>query len=61
MVYKEIDYNTTKRNRAIFRNQKHKIEKERLKQAVIDRKVTKHQLSKEKQIHYKAQRLIDNL
>jgi len=61
VVYKEIDYNTTKRNRAIFRNQKHKIEKERLKQAVIDRKVTKHQLSKEKQIHYKAQRLIDNL
>ena len=61
VLYHEIDYNTTKRNRAVYRNQKHKIEKERLKQAVIDRKVTKHQLSKERQIHYKAKRLIDNL
>ena len=61
VLYHEIDYNTTKRNRAVYRNQKHKIEKERLKQAVIERKVTKHQLSKERQIHYKAKRLIDNL
>jgi len=61
VVYHEIDYNTTKRNRAMYRNQKHKIEKERFKQAVIDRKATNHQLSKKRQIYYKAQRLIDNL
>jgi len=61
VLYHEIDYNITKRNRAMYRNQKHKIEKDRLKQAVIDRKAIKHQLSKERQIHHKAQRLIDNL
>ncbi|EKD24607.1 MAG: ISTde1, transposase [uncultured bacterium (gcode 4)] len=61
VVYKEIDYNTTKRNRAIYRSQKNKLEKERLKKAIIDRKATKHQLSKERQIYHKSQRLIDNL
>ena len=61
VIFREIDYNTTKRNRAIYRSQKHKLEKDRLRQHEIERKRTKHQLSKEKQKHYKIQRLIDML
>ena len=61
IIFKEIDYNTNKRNRAIYWSQKHKIEKERLRQVVIERKTIKHQQAKARQNHYKAQRLISKL
>lgn len=61
VVFKEIDYITTKRNRAIYRSQKHKVEKERISQARILRKEEKYKTSKERQIRWKAQRLIEKL
>jgi len=61
VVFKEISYNEVNRNRRIYRSQKRKIEKERLLQLTNQRKEEKHKLSKERQIHHKAQRLIDKL
>lgn len=61
VIFREISDIDVKRSRAIYWNQKHKIEKERLKQAIIERKKEKHRISKQKQIHRKAQSLFDKL
>ena len=61
MIFKEISYNNVRYNRAVYWNQKNKIEKERLSQLVNQRKKDKYKISKERQTHYKAQRLLDKL
>lgn len=61
VIFKEISYNNVRYNRAVYWNQKNKIEKERLSQLVNQRKKDKYKISKERQTHYKAQRLLDKL
>jgi len=61
VVFKEIPYNEVERNRAIYRSKKRKIEKERIVQLANQRRIEKHKISKQRQIHHKAQKLIDKL
>ena len=56
--YELLDYNTVKRNRAKYYWEKHRVEKERAKQLIQQRKEERHRTSKQKQIHYRVQRLI---
>jgi len=59
--YKKISTYEVKANRAKYRWERKKIEKERAKQARELRKQQKFQESKKRQNSYKAQRLIDKL
>jgi hypothetical protein len=59
--YRLLDYTTVKRNRAKYYGETHKIEKERVRQQIIQRKEERHKLSKQRQIHYKVQRLIEKI
>jgi len=59
--YELVDYTTVKRNRAKYYWEKHRIEKERAKQLINQRKEERHKLSKQKQIHYRIQRLISKI
>jgi hypothetical protein len=58
VICEEIDHISVKRNRAMYRNQRQKIERERLRQARLRRKEEKHKISKEKQQHRKSQSIM---
>jgi hypothetical protein len=59
--YKLLDYTTVKYNRAKYYWEKHKIEKEKVRQQINQRKEERYKLSKQRQIHYKVQRLIKKI
>jgi hypothetical protein len=59
--YELLDYKTVKCKRAKYYWEKHRIENERAKQLIQQRKKEKHRISKQKQIHYRVQRLISKI
>ena len=59
--YELLDYNTVKYNRARYYWEKHRIEKERAKQLILQRKEERYRISKQRQIRYRVQRLIDKI
>jgi len=61
VFYEELSYNAVKSSRAKYFWERHRIEREKVKLAIKQRKEQRFKESKEKQRHYKVQRLIDKL